>query len=101
MNAKNNNNKKTQTKTNKKYINPFSMDIKDDIYDPFNHDDIFGTDFFENRMFRTFRNIFTDFGLPLEEAKEEPKEEKKEEKNQKKKKSTQNQNQWKKKRRKK
>ena len=81
MNSKNNNNKKTQTKTNKKYINPFSMDIKDDFYDPFNHDDIFGTDFFENRMFRTFRNIFTDFGLPLEEPKEEEKkEEKKEEK---------------------
>ena len=35
MNSKNNNNKKTQTKTNKKYINPFSMDIKDDFYDPF------------------------------------------------------------------
>ena len=77
MNSKNNNNKKTQAKTNKKYINPFSMDIKDDFYDPFNHDDIFGLDLFGNRMFRTFRNFFTDFSLPLEEPKEEKKEEEK------------------------
>ena len=83
MNANNNNNKKTQakkqTKNNKKFINPFKMDITDDFYDPFEKD-FFGFDNFENRWFRNFRNIFNDFDVyetPKEEEKkeeEQPKE---------------------------
>ena len=81
------NNKKVQdkkeTKVNKKYINPFRMNILDDIYDPF--EDLFG---FENKMFRSFQNIFNDIDLLSEKPKkgemnpekdekmeEEPKEE--------------------------
>ena len=85
MNSNNNNNKKQQSKKginqNKKYkknINPFSMDIRDDFYDPFNRD-IFGFDLFEDRMYRNFRNIFTDFGLLSQKEKEEKMEEEKEE----------------------
>ena len=85
MNSNNKNNKKQQAKkeTNqnkkcKKYINPFSMGIKDDFYDPFNRD-IFGFDLFENRMYRNFRNIFTDFGLLSEKEKEDKIEEEKKE----------------------
>ena len=70
MNSTNNNNKKTETKkgsnprkTWRRSVNPFSMDIDDDFYDPFNRD-IFGFDLLEKNMFRNFRNIFTDFGLP-------------------------------------
>ena len=84
MNSNNNNNKKQQSKKginqNKKYktvINPFSMDIRDDFYGPFNRD-IFGFDLFEDRMYRKFKNIFTDFGLSLEKEKGEKKEEEKE-----------------------
>ena len=81
------NNKKVQdkkeTKVNKKYINPFRMNILDDIYDPF--DDLFG---FENKMFKSFQNIFNDIDLlsekpkkdemnpeKVEKMEEEPKEE--------------------------
>ena len=91
MNSTNNNNKKAQAKNEtkqrkscKRFTNPFIFEINDDFYDPFDKD-IFGFDNFENRMFRNFRNVFTDFGLlsehPVEEEKEEekPKEEKKEE----------------------
>ena len=85
MNSNNNNNKKqqakkeiNQNKKSKKYINPFSMDIRDDFYDPFNRD-IFGFDLFEDRMYRNFRNIFTDFGLLSQKEKEEKMEEEKEE----------------------
>ena len=85
MNSNNSNNKKQQAKKginqnqkSKKYINPFSMDIRDDFYDPFNRD-IFGFDLFEDRMYRNFRNIFTDFGLLSEKEKEEKMEEEKEE----------------------
>ena len=85
MNSNNSNNKKqqakkgiNQNKKSKKYINPFSMDIRDDFYDPFNRD-IFGFDLFEDRMYRNFRNIFTDFGLLSEKEKEEKMEEEKEE----------------------
>ena len=91
MNATNNNNKKTQAKKEskqrkscKRCQNPFRLDILDDFYDPFDKD-IFGFDNMEDRMFRNFRNIFTDFGLlsepKVEEKKEEekPKEEKPEE----------------------
>ena len=64
------NNKKVQdkkeTKVNKKYINPFRMNILDDIYDPF--DDLFG---FENKMFRSFQNIFNDIDLLSEKPKKE------------------------------
>ena len=74
MNANNNNNKKTQTKKQSKSINPFTMDITDDFYDPFEKE-FFGFDNFENRMFRSFRNIFNDFGL-YETPKEEEKQEK-------------------------
>ena len=67
------NNKKVQdkkeTKVNKKYINPFRMNILDDIYDPF--DDLFG---FENKMFRSFQNIFNDIDLLSEKPKKEEKE---------------------------
>ena len=84
MNSNNSNNKKqqakkgiNQNKKSKKYINPFSMDIKDDFYDPFNRD-ISGFDLFEDRMYRNFRNIFTDFGLLSEKEKEEKMEEEKE-----------------------
>jgi len=64
------NNKKVQdkkeAKVNKKYINPFRMNILDDIYDPF--DDFFG---FENKMFRSFQNIFNDIDLLSEKPKKE------------------------------
>ena len=64
------NNKKVQdkkeAKVNKKYINPFRMNILDDIYDPF--DDLFG---FENKMFRSFQNIFNDIDLLSEKPKKE------------------------------
>ena len=79
MNANNNNNKKTQTKkqakSNKKFINPFKMDITDDFYDPFEKE-FFGFDNFENRMFRNFKNIFNDFGIYETPKEEEKKEEK-------------------------
>ena len=78
MNANNNNNNKTQakkqTKNNKKFINPFKMDITDDFYDPFEKD-FFGFDNFENRWFRNFRNIFNDFDAYETPKKEEKKEE--------------------------
>ena len=63
------NNKKVQeTKVNKKYINPFRMNILDDIYDPF--DDLFG---FKNKMFKSFENIFNDIDLLSEKPKKEEK----------------------------
>ena len=81
----NNNNKQTeskkdskQTKTCKRCLNPFSLDIKDDIYDPFNDNDLFRFDKIKNRFFTDFNNIFTDFGF-LPKEKEESKEEKPEE----------------------
>ena len=85
MNSNNNNNKQTEskkdskkTKTCKKCLNPFSLDIKDDIYDPFNDNDLFRFDKIKNRFFTDFNNIFTDFGF-LPKEKEESKEEKPEE----------------------
>jgi len=85
MNSNNNNNKQTesnkdskQTKTCKRCLNPFSLDIKDDIYDPFNDNDLFRFDKIKNRFFTDFNNIFTDFGF-LPKEKEESKEEKPEE----------------------
>ena len=95
MNSENKEQTKKETKeakVNKKYINPFRMNILDDFYDPF--DDFFG---FENKMFRSFENVFNDIELlsekpkkeekkeipkpveKMEEEKEEPKEEPKEE----------------------
>ena len=90
MNSNNNNTKKVQAKKvakranpNKRYVNPFRMNILDDFYDPF--EDLFG---FEDKMFRSFRNVFDEIDLlsekPQEEGKkeekmEEEKEEKKEE----------------------
>ena len=81
MSSNNNNNKKQQTKkqqnNNKSFyetINPFRMDIEDEIYDPFK-DDMFGFDHFESQMFKNFRNMFTDFGLLSEHKKEEEKKE--------------------------
>ena len=77
MNSNNNNNNKTQAKTTdnhnsrcNKTINPF-MDITDDFFDPFN----FSCDLFENKMLKSFRNLFND----LDSLSETPKEEKKEE----------------------
>ena len=85
MNSNNNNNKQTEskkdskkTKTCKRCPNPFSLDIKDDIYDPFNDNDLFRFDKIKNRFFTDFNNIFTDFGF-LPKEKEESKEEKPEE----------------------
>ena len=85
MSSINNNNKKTQAKQSKKaYRNPrrgltddffnFSMDIDDDIFNPFN-DDFFGFNSLEDRMLRNFSHIFTPFDLLNE--KEEKKEEEK------------------------
>ena len=85
MSSINNNNKKTQTKQSKKaYRNPrrglrddffnFSMDIDDDIFNPFN-DDFFGFNSLENRMFRNLSHIFTPFDLLNENEKEEKPEE--------------------------
>ena len=75
MNSENNNNKQTKAKkvnkSNNKYFNPFRMNILDDIYDPF--EDLFG---FENKMFKSFQNVFNDLELISEKPKE--KEEKKE-----------------------
>ena len=75
MNSENNNNKQTKAKkvnkSNNKYLNPFRMNILDDIYDPF--EDLFG---FENKMFKSFQNVFNDLELLTEKPKE--KEEKKE-----------------------
>ena len=75
MNSENNNNKQTKAKKvnkpNNKYFNPFRMNILDDIYDPF--EDLFG---FENKMFKSFQNVFNDLELLTEKPKE--KEEKKE-----------------------
>ena len=75
MNSENNNNKQTKAKkvnkSNNKYFNPFRMNILDDIYDPF--EDLFG---FENKMFKSFQNVFNDLELIKEKPKE--KEEKKE-----------------------
>ena len=87
MSSINNNNKKTQAKQSKKaYKNPrkglrddffnFSMDIDDDIFNPFN-DDFFGFNSLENRMFRNLSHIFTPFDLVNENENE--KEEKPEE----------------------
>ncbi len=80
MNSNNNNNNKTQAKKQvnhnskcKKTINPFSMDITDDFYDPFN----FSCDLFENKMFKSFRNLFNDFDSLTETPKEETKEKEK------------------------
>ena len=81
MKSENNNNEQTQakkvekeTKPNKRYVNPFRMNILDDIYDPF--DDLFG---FEDKMFNSFRNVFTELDLlsekPKKEEEEKPKEE--------------------------
>ena len=78
MNSENNNNKQTKAKKvnkpNNKYFNPFRMNILDDIYDPF--DDLFG---FEDKMFNSFRNVFTELDLlsekPKKEEEEKPKEE--------------------------
>ena len=85
MNSNNNNNKQTEskkdskkTKTCKRCLNPFSLDIKDDIYDPFNDNDLFRFDKIKNRFFTDFNDIFTDFGF-LPKEKEESKEEKPEE----------------------
>ena len=86
MSSINNNNKKVQAKESKKaYRNPrrglrddffnFSMDIDDDIFNPFN-DDFFGFNSLENRMFRNFSHIFTPFDY-LDEKEEEKKEEEK------------------------
>ena len=79
MNSNNNNNKTTQTKKTenhnckcRKTLNPFRMDISDDFYDPFN----FSCDLFENKMFKSFRNLFNDFDS-FENTKEETKEEEK------------------------
>ena len=75
MNSNNNNNNK-QTKAkkvnkpNNKYLNPFRMNIPDDIYDPF--EDLFG---FENKMFSSFQNVFKDLDLLTEKPKEIEKEE--------------------------
>ena len=75
MNSENNNNKQTKAKKvnkpNNKYFNPFRMNISDDIYNTF--EDIFG---FENKMFKSFQNVFNDLELLTEKPKE--KEEKKE-----------------------
>ena len=75
MNSENNNNKQTKAKKvnkpNNKYFNPFRMNILDDIYDPF--EDLFG---FENKMYKSFQNVFNDLELLTEKPKE--KEEKKE-----------------------
>ena len=85
MNSNNNNKKQTepkketkQAKTYKRCLNPFSLDIKDDIYDPFNDNDLFRFDKIKNKFFTDFNNIFTDFGF-LPKEKEESKEEKPEE----------------------
>ena len=88
MSSINNNNKKVQAKESKKaYRNPrrglrddffnFSMDIDDDIFNPFN-DDFFGFNSLENRMFRNFSHIFTPFDY-LDEKEEKKEEEKPEE----------------------
>ena len=87
MSSINNNNKKVQAKESKKANrNPrrglrddffnFSMDIDDDIFNPFN-DDFFGFNSLENRMFRNLSHIFTPFDLLNENENE--KEEKPEE----------------------
>ena len=85
MNSNNNNSKQTEskkdskkTKTCKRCLNPFNLDIKDDIYDPFNDNDLFRFDKIKNKFFTDFNNIFTDFGF-LTKEKEESKEEKPEE----------------------
>ena len=74
MNSNNNNNKQTkakkENKPNNKYLNPFRMNISDDIYDPF--EDLFG---FENKMFSSFQNVFKDLDLLTEKPKEIEKEE--------------------------
>ena len=74
MNSNNNNNKQTKAKKvnkpNNKYLNPFRMNISDDIYDPF--EDLFG---FENKMFSSFQNVFKDLDLLTEKPKEIEKEE--------------------------
>ena len=85
MSSINNNSKKTQTKQSQKaYKNPrkglrddffnFSMDIDDDIFNPFN-DDFFGFNSLENRMFRNLSHIFTPFDLLNENEKKEKPEE--------------------------
>ena len=74
MNSNNNNNKQTKAKKvnkpNNKYLNPFRMNISDDIYEPF--EDLFG---FENKMFSSFQNVFKDLDLLTEKPKEIEKEE--------------------------
>ena len=74
MNSSNNNNKQTKAKKvnkpNNKYLNPFRMNISDDIYDLF--EDLFG---FENKMFSSFQNVFKDLDLLTEKPKEIEKEE--------------------------
>jgi len=81
MNSNNNsNNKKTELKNkenqNKKCINPFSMDIKDDIYNPFDKD-IFEFEPIENNILKSFRNVFDSNILSLKHLKEETKEDEK------------------------
>ena len=77
MKSENNNNKQTQAKKeakeakpNKRYVNPFRMNILDDFYDPF--DDLFG---FEDKMFRSFRNVFNELDLLSEKPKKEEEKE--------------------------
>ena len=73
MNSENKEQTKKETKeakVNKKYINPFRMNILDDLYDPF--DDFF---VFENKMFRSFENVFNDIELLSEKPKKEEKKE--------------------------
>ena len=74
MISNNNNNKQVKAKKvnkpNNRYLNPFRMNISDDIYDPF--EDLFG---FENKMFSSFQNISKDLDLLAEKHKEKEKEE--------------------------
>ena len=66
MNSENNKKVQDKKEVNRKYINPFRMNILDDIYDPF--DDIFG---FENKMFKSFQHIFNNIDLLSEKPKKE------------------------------
>lgn len=81
MNSTNNNNNEfkaekeiNQSKKSAKKVNPFSMDIKDDFYDPFNKD-IFGFDLFEDKILRNFGNSLNDSGLLAQKPKSEKIEE--------------------------
>ena len=77
MKSENNNSKQTQAKKEakeakpiKRYVNPFRMNILDDLYDPF--DDLFG---FEDKMFGSFRNVFKELDLLSEKPKKEEEKE--------------------------